>query len=72
MLAVDKDHRKKGIGSALVQLAIDLMIQDGGQEVYCSNFGISNFKLFYIWLKSLFVLKVIFKREFMFHNYFAE
>ncbi len=33
MLAVEKEHRKKRIGSTLVQLAIDLMIQDGGQEI---------------------------------------
>ncbi|VDD83254.1 unnamed protein product [Mesocestoides corti] len=33
MLAVEKSHRKKGIGSMLVQLAIDLIIKDGGQEV---------------------------------------
>ncbi|BHF61176.1 N-alpha-acetyltransferase 30 [Sparganum proliferum] len=33
MLAVEKEYRKKGIGSTLVQLAINLMIEDGGQEV---------------------------------------
>ncbi|VDN08642.1 unnamed protein product [Dibothriocephalus latus] len=32
MLAVEKEYRKKGIGSTLVQLAINLMIEDGGQE----------------------------------------
>uniref|UniRef100_A0A0V0JAR4 N-alpha-acetyltransferase 30 n=1 Tax=Schistocephalus solidus TaxID=70667 RepID=A0A0V0JAR4_SCHSO len=33
MLAVEKEYRKKGIGSTLVQLAINLMIEEGGQEV---------------------------------------
>ncbi|VDM32940.1 unnamed protein product [Hydatigera taeniaeformis] len=33
MLAVEKEHRRKRIGSTLVQLAVELMIQDGAQEV---------------------------------------
>lgn len=36
MLAVEKEHRRKRIGSTLVQLAVDIMIQNKAQEVsYC-------------------------------------
>ncbi|CDS38360.1 n acetyltransferase mak3 [Echinococcus multilocularis] len=33
MLAVEKEHRRKRIGSTLVQLAVELMIGDEAQEV---------------------------------------
>ncbi|CAH8501724.1 unnamed protein product [Heterobilharzia americana] len=33
MLAVEENHRRIGIGSRLVQLAINLMIQDGCDEI---------------------------------------
>ncbi|KAL5111172.1 N-alpha-acetyltransferase 30A [Taenia crassiceps] len=33
MLAVEKEHRRKKIGSTLVQLAVEIMIQNEAQEV---------------------------------------
>ncbi|KAL5962704.1 N-alpha-acetyltransferase 30A [Taenia solium] len=33
MLAVEKEHRRKRIGSTLVQLAVEIMIQNEAQEV---------------------------------------
>ncbi|VDK40614.1 unnamed protein product [Taenia asiatica] len=35
MLAVEKEHRRKRIGSTLVQLAVEIMIQNEAQEVRC-------------------------------------
>ncbi|XP_018649256.1 putative n-acetyltransferase mak3 [Schistosoma mansoni] len=43
MLAVEKNHRRIGIGSRLVQLAIELMIQDRCDEYCCAVFAIIRF-----------------------------